>query len=47
VSDPRIPADAIRQSINLTARSDARVKNIDANKVFDMKIANRTTESGK
>jgi NitT/TauT family transport system substrate-binding protein len=47
VSDPRIPADAIRQSINLTARGDARVKNIDTNKVFDMKIANRTTESVK
>ncbi len=47
VSDPRIPADAIRQSISLTAKSDGRVKNIDANKVFDMKIANRTTESAK
>jgi NitT/TauT family transport system substrate-binding protein len=47
VSDPRIPADAIRQSISLTAKSDGRVKNIDANKVFDMRIANRTTDSAK
>ena len=47
VSDPRIPADAIRQSIKLTARSDGRVKNIDVNKVFDMKTADRITESGK
>ena len=47
VSDPRIPADAIRQSIKLTGRSDGRVKNIDVNKVFDMKTADRITESGK
>ena len=47
VSDPRIPVDAIRQSLKLTVRSDGRVKNIDVNKVFDMKIANRVMESRK
>jgi hypothetical protein len=38
VTDPRIPAEVIQQSIKLAARSDARVKNIDVSRAVDMVI---------
>jgi ABC-type nitrate/sulfonate/bicarbonate transport system substrate-binding protein len=47
VTDPRIPAEVIRQSMNLAVRSDARVKNVDLSKAVDMRIANRIMESAK
>ncbi|MGH7826363.1 MAG: ABC transporter substrate-binding protein [Candidatus Binatia bacterium] len=47
VTDPRVPAEVIQQSMKLASRSDARVKNIDVNKVFDSRLANRLLESGK
>lgn len=47
VTDPRIPAEVIRQSMNLAVRSDPRVKNVDINKAVDMRIANRIMESAK
>lgn len=47
VTDPRIPAEVILQSMKLAARSDARVKTVDANKAFDMRLVNRIMESGK
>ena len=47
VTDPRIPAEVIQQSMKLTARSDARVKNVDVAKAFDMRVARRVMESGK
>jgi ABC-type nitrate/sulfonate/bicarbonate transport system substrate-binding protein len=47
VTDPRIPAEVIRQSMNLAVRSDARVKNVDLSKAVNMRIANRVMESGK
>jgi NitT/TauT family transport system substrate-binding protein len=47
LADPRIPAEVIRQSMNLAVRSDARVKNVDLIKAVDMRIANRIMESGK
>ena len=47
VTDPRIPADVIQQSIKLAVRSDARVKNVDVAKAFDMRVARRVMESGK
>ncbi len=47
VTDPRIPAEVIQQSMKLATRSDARVKTVDANKAFDMRLVNRIMESGK
>jgi NitT/TauT family transport system substrate-binding protein len=47
VTDPRIPADVIQQSIKLAVRSDARVKNVDVGKAVDMRIANKIMEAGK
>jgi hypothetical protein len=47
VTDPRIPADVIQQSIKLAVRSDARVKNIDVGKAVDMRIADKIMEAGK
>lgn len=47
VTDPRIPAEVIQQSIKLAARSDARVKNVDVSRAVDMVIANKIMESGK
>ena len=47
VTDPRIPAEVIQQSLKLAARSDARVKNVDLNRAVDMRLANRIMESGK
>jgi ABC-type nitrate/sulfonate/bicarbonate transport system substrate-binding protein len=47
VTDPRIPADVIQQSIKLAMRSDPRVKNLDAGKAVDMRIANRVMEAAK
>jgi NitT/TauT family transport system substrate-binding protein len=47
VTDPRIPADVIEQSIKLAVRSDPRVKNIDINKAVDRRIANRIMEAAK
>lgn len=47
VTDPRIPAEVIQQSMKLAARSDARVKNVDLTKAVDMRLANRIMESGK
>jgi hypothetical protein len=47
VTDPRIPADVIQQSMKLAMRSDARVKDVDVSKAVDMRIANRVMEGGK
>jgi NitT/TauT family transport system substrate-binding protein len=47
VTDPRIPIEAIRQSLKLVERTDPRVKNIDVNRVFDLKLATALSESGK
>jgi NitT/TauT family transport system substrate-binding protein len=47
VTDPRIPADVIQQSVKLAMRSDPRVKNIDIGKAADMRIANRVMEAAK
>jgi ABC-type nitrate/sulfonate/bicarbonate transport system substrate-binding protein len=47
VTDPRIPAEVIRQSIKLAARSDSRVKNVDVTRAVDMTIANKIMESSK
>jgi hypothetical protein len=47
VTDPRIPAEVIQQSIKFAARSDARVKNVDVSRAVDMVIANKIMESGK
>jgi len=47
VTDPRIPAEVIQQSMKLATRSDARVKNVDVAKAFDMRLASRVMESGK
>jgi hypothetical protein len=47
VTDPRIPAEVIQQSIKLAARSDGRVKNVDVSRAVDMVIANKIMESGK
>jgi len=47
VTDPRIPAEVIHQSIKLAARSDGRVKNVDISKAVDLGVANRIMESGK
>jgi hypothetical protein len=47
VTDPRIPAEVIQQSIMLAVRSDARVKNVDVSRAVDMVIANKIMESGK
>lgn len=47
VTDPRIPAEVIQQSMKLATRSDARVKTVDANKAFDMRLVDRIMESGK
>jgi ABC-type nitrate/sulfonate/bicarbonate transport system substrate-binding protein len=41
VTDPRIPADVIQQSMKLAMRSDPRIKNLDIGKAVDMRIANR------
>ena len=47
VTDPRIPAEVIQQSMKLAVRSDARVKNVDLSKAVDLRIANRIMESAK
>lgn len=47
VTDPRIPADVIQQSIKLAVRNDSRVKNVEISKAVDMRIANRIMEAGK
>ncbi|MBI4524873.1 MAG: ABC transporter substrate-binding protein [Deltaproteobacteria bacterium] len=47
VADPRIPAEVIEQSIKLAARSDARVRNVDVSKAFDMRVAGKIMEAGK
>jgi NitT/TauT family transport system substrate-binding protein len=46
-TDPRVPADVIQQSLKLASRNDARVKNVDAGKAFDMRLAARSMESRK
>jgi ABC-type nitrate/sulfonate/bicarbonate transport system substrate-binding protein len=47
VTDPRIPADVIQQSMKLVVRNDPRVKNVDIGKAVDMRIANKIMEAGK
>jgi NitT/TauT family transport system substrate-binding protein len=44
-TDPRVPPNVIQQSLNLASRSDPRVKNVDAGRVFDMRLAARSMES--
>jgi ABC-type nitrate/sulfonate/bicarbonate transport system substrate-binding protein len=46
-TDPRVPANVIQQSLKLASRNDARVKNVDAGKAFDMRLAERSMESKK
>ncbi len=38
-TDPRMPAEAIRQSVNLVERTDPRVKTIDLNTAFSQTLA--------
>jgi len=47
MTDPRIPAEVIQQSINLAARSDVRVKNVDVSRAVAMSLANTIMESGR
>ena len=46
-TDPRVAAEFIQQSLKLASRSDARMKNVDASKAFDMRLAARSMESRK
>jgi NitT/TauT family transport system substrate-binding protein len=46
-TDPRVPAEVIQQSLKLASRSDARMKDVDASKAFDMRLAVRSMESKK
>jgi hypothetical protein len=46
-TDPRVAAEVLPQSLKLASRSDARMKNVDASKAFDMRLAVRRMESRK
>jgi hypothetical protein len=46
-TDPRVAAEVLQQSLKLASRSDARMKNVDASKAFDMRLAVRSMESRK
>lgn len=47
VTDPRIPSEAIRESLKLVERTDPRVKTIDLNKIFDPRLAANVAESSR